>query len=169
MRGNLLEKVVVVVLLVVVVVSIWCVAKLINFSAEFLEQTFCYTSRKTLLMCETVRLSLPPPITCAPHNTRTYRDESSCIRFLLLSLTRLFSTVTLCSSLWSWSLRCWPRRPSSQSTLPWRMTSCCLSTHRPWPPHPHRAPYQPQKVERLLMVCTVQEKLWHVWFLKVMF
>lgn len=66
------------------------------------------------------------------------------------------------SSSWSWSLRCWLLRPSSPSTSPWRMTSCCLSTHRPWPPHPHRAPYQQPKVENLLMICTVYDFKRHV-------
>lgn len=88
-----------------------------------------------------------------------WQTWSGWVRFPSLLLTLLSSTVSPCSSSWSWSLRCWLLRPSSPSTSPWRMMSCCLSTHRPWPPHPHRAPYQQPKVENLLMICTVHRKL----------
>lgn len=51
-----------------------------------------------------------------------------------------------CSSSWSWSLRCWPLKPSSRCILLWRMTSCCQSTPRLLPPPHHKAPYQQLKV-----------------------
>lgn len=54
------------------------------------------------------------------------RYTYSLLRFLCKSVC-----LSLCSSSWSWSQRCWLPRPSSPSTLPWRMMSCCPSTLRP--------------------------------------
>lgn len=50
------------------------------------------------------------------------------------------------SNSWRSSPRCWPWRPSSPCTLPWRTRRCCPSTSRRRPPPPPGALPRPLKV-----------------------
>lgn len=132
-----------------------CYVKLINMSGELLSAQIFVTLPEKLCKCV-------KQFAASSHHLLFSEDQrwqrwSGWVRFPSLLLTLLSSTVSLCSSSWSWSLRCWLLRPSSPSTSPWRMMSCCLSTHRPWPPRPRRAPCQQPKVENLLMICTVHK------------